>query len=184
MICNLIYNLIISYNKLRYIMNNINLEELKTDYYNSMPIEDLYKKYNINIYFYNIIKKRLGLKRPKIKRLDYIFNNNNLPTNLPTNMPTNLPTNMPTNLPTNMPTNVPTKSPTNLPPKEPVKKVNTPKKKPNKTNVNIKTIDTDEPIPVYEIKKCDTIYNADKSKLLDALKLSTETLNKVALKKK
>lgn len=177
-------------------MNNINLEELKTDYYNSMPIEDLYKKYNINIYFYNIIKKRLGLKRPKIKRLDYIFNNNNLPTNLPTNlpinMPTNLPTNVPSNLPTNLPTNVPTKlstklptnEPTNLPPKEPVKKVNTPKKKPNKTNVNIKTIDTDEPIPVYEIKKCDTIYNADKSKLLDALKLSTETLNKVALKKK
>ncbi|NBO57052.1 MAG: hypothetical protein EBU84_21215 [Actinobacteria bacterium] len=60
----------------------------------------------------------------------------------------------------------------------------TPKNKPNKTNVNIKTIDTDEEIPVYEIKKCDTIYNADKSKLLDALKLSTETLNKVALKKK
>jgi hypothetical protein len=59
-------------------MNNINLHELKTDYYNSMPIEDLYKKYNINKYFYNIIKKKLGLKRPKIKKLDYVFNANNI----------------------------------------------------------------------------------------------------------
>lgn len=169
-------------------MNNINLEELKKDYYNSMPIEDLYKKYNINAYFYKIIKKKLGLQRPKIKRLDYIFNNNNIPTNQPTNppvnLPANLPTNLPTNLPANLPANLPVNPPTNLPTKKTVKKTMTPKNKPNKTNVNIKTIDTDEEIPVYEIKKCDTIYNADKSKLLDALKLSTETLNKVALKKK
>jgi hypothetical protein len=181
-------------------MNNINLEELKKDYYNSMPIEDLYKKYNINTYFYKIIKKKLGLQRPKIKRLDYIFNNNNIPTNQPTNppvnlpanlpvnqptnLPTNLPANLPANLPVNPPTNLPANPPTNLPTKKTVKKTMTPKNKPNKTNVNIKTIDTDEEIPVYEIKKCDTIYNADKSKLLDALKLSTETLNKVALKKK
>lgn len=181
-------------------MNNINLEELKKDYYNSMPIEDLYKKYNINTYFYKIIKKKLGLQRPKIKRLDYIFNNNNIPTNQPTNLPVNIPTNQPANppvnlhinqpanppinLPVNPPTNLPANQPTNLPTKKTVKKTMTPKNKPNKTNVNIKTIDTDEEIPVYEIKKCDTIYNADKSKLLDALKLSTETLNKVALKKK
>lgn len=169
-------------------MNNINLEELKKDYYNSMPIEDLYKKYNINTYFYKIIKKKLGLQRPKIKRLDYIFNNNNIPTNQPTNPPVNLPANLPTNLPVNLPanppTNLPVNQPVNLPTKKTVKKTMTPKNKPNKTNVNIKTIDTDEEIPVYEIKKCDTIYNADKSKLLDALKLSTETLNKVALKKK
>ena len=165
-------------------MNNINLEELKKDYYNSMPIEDLYKKYNINTYFYKIIKKKLGLQRPKIKRLDYIFNNNNIPTNQPTNPPVNLLANLPANLPTNLPTNLPANMPANLPTKKTVKKTMTPKNKPNKTNVNIKTIDTDEEIPVYEIKKCDTIYNADKSKLLDALKLSTETLNKVALKKK
>lgn len=169
-------------------MNNINLEELKKDYYNSMPIEDLYKKYNINTYFYKIIKKKLGLQRPKIKRLDYIFNNNNIPTNQPTNppvnLPTNLPANQPANPPTNLPANLPVNQPVNLPTKKTVKKTMTPKNKPNKTNVNIKTIDTDEEIPVYEIKKCDTIYNADKSKLLDALKLSTETLNKVALKKK
>ena len=43
-------------------MNNINLHELKTDYYNSMPIEDLYKKYNINKYFYNIIKKKIRIE--------------------------------------------------------------------------------------------------------------------------
>lgn len=177
-------------------MNNINLEELKKDYYNSMPIEDLYKKYNINTYFYKIIKKKLGLQRPKIKRLDYIFNNNNIPTNQPTNLPTNQPTNLPVNQPANPPINLPVNLPVNPPTNQPVnpsinlltkktvKKTMTPKNKPNKTNVNIKTIDTDEEIPVYEIKKCDTIYNADKSKLLDALKLSTETLNKVALKKK
>ena len=146
-------------------MNNINLEEFKKDYYNSMPYEDLLLKYNIKDFYYRAIRKKLGLSRPKIKRLDYIFNINNL-----SNETDNIPVNKPVNIPANKPTNKPVDKPA--------------KKKPSKTNVNIKTIETDNGVPEYEIKKCDTTYNADKSKLLDALKLSTETLNKINSKKK
>jgi hypothetical protein len=146
-------------------MNNINLEEFKKDYYNSMPYEELLLKYNIKDFYYRAIRKKLGLSRPKIKRLDYIFNINNL-----SNETDNLPVNKPVNIPANKPTNKPVDKPA--------------KKKHSKTNVNIKTIETDNGVPEYEIKKCDTTYNADKSKLLDALKLSTETLNKINSKKK
>jgi hypothetical protein len=150
-------------------MNNINLEEFKKDYYNSMPYEDLLLKYNIKDFYYRAIRKKLGLSRPKIKRLDYIFNINNL-SNETDNIPANKPDNKPADKPTNKPENIPADKPA--------------KKKPSKTNVNIKTIETDNGVPEYEIKKCDTTYNADKSKLLDALKLSTETLNKINSKKK
>jgi hypothetical protein len=150
-------------------MNNINLEEFKKDYYNSMPYEDLLLKYNIKDFYYRAIRKKLGLSRPKIKRLDYIFNINNL-----SNETDNLPVNKPVNIPVNIPANKPVDKPADKPAK----------KKPSKTNVNIKTIETDNGVPEYEIKKCDTTYNADKSKLLDALKLSTETLNKINSKKK
>ena len=150
-------------------MNNINLEEFKKDYYNSMPYEDLLLKYNIKDFYYRAIRKKLGLSRPKIKRLDYIFNINNL-SNETDNLPVNKPDNKPADKPTNKPENIPADKPA--------------KKKPSKTNVNIKTIETDNGVPEYEIKKCDTTYNADKSKLLDALKLSTETLNKINSKKK
>jgi hypothetical protein len=150
-------------------MNNINLEEFKKDYYNSMPYEDLLLKYNIKDFYYRAIRKKLGLSRPKIKRLDYIFNINNL-SNETDNLPVNIPVNIPINIPANKPVNIQVNKPA--------------KKKPSKTNVNIKTIETDNGVPEYEIKKCDTTYNADKSKLLDALKLSTETLNKINSKKK
>jgi hypothetical protein len=163
-------------------MNNINLEEFKKDYYNSMPYEDLLLKYNIKDFYYRAIRKRLGLSRPKIKRMDYIFNINNLSNetdNLPVNKPINLPVNKPVNKPVDKPVNLPVDKPDILPVNLPAKK-----KKPSKSNINIKTIETDNGVPEYEIKKCDTTYNADKSKLLDALKLSTETLNKINSKKK
>jgi hypothetical protein len=134
-----------------------------------MPYEDLLLKYNIKDFYYRAIRKKLGLSRPKIKRLDYIFNINNL-SNETDNLPVNKPDNKPADKPTNKPENIPADKPA--------------KKKPSKTNVNIKTIETDNGVPEYEIKKCDTTYNADKSKLLDALKLSTETLNKINSKKK
>jgi hypothetical protein len=146
-------------------MNNINLEEFKKDYYNSMPYEDLLLKYNIKDFYYRAIRKKLGLSRPKIKKLDYIFNINNL-SNETDNLPVNKPVNIPVDKQVNKPVNIQAK------------------KKPSKTNVNIKTIETDNGVPEYEIKKCDTTYNADKSKLLDALKLSTDTLNKINSKKK
>jgi hypothetical protein len=154
-------------------MNNINLEEFKKDYYNSMPYEDLLLKYNIKDFYYRAIRKKLGLSRPKIKKLDYIFNINNLSNetdNIPVDKPVNIPVDKQVNKPVNLPVNIPVYKPA--------------KKKPSKTNVNIKTIETDNGVPEYEIKKCDTTYNADKSKLLDALKLSTETLNKINSKKK
>ena len=163
-------------------MNNINLEEFKKDYYNSMPYEDLLLKYNIKDFYYRAIRKRLGLSRPKIKRMDYIFNINNLSNetdNLPVNKPVNKPVNLPVDKPVNLPIDKPVDKPVNLPVNLPAKK-----KKPSKSNINIKTIETDNGVPEYEIKKCDTTYNADKSKLLDALKLSTETLNKINSKKK
>jgi hypothetical protein len=150
-------------------MNNINLEEFKKDYYNSMPYEDLLLKYNIKDFYYRAIRKKLGLSRPKIKKLDYIFNINNLsnetdnlPVNKPVNIPANKPANKQDNKPTNKPANKPDNKPENIPADKPAKK------KPSKTNVNIKTIETDNGVPEYEIKKCDTTYNADKSKLLDA----------------
>ena len=150
-------------------MNNINLEEFKKDYYNSMPYEDLLLKYNIKDFYYRAIRKKLGLSRPKIKKLDYIFNINNLsnetdnlPVNKPVNIPANKPANKQDNKPTNKPANKPDNKPENIPADKPAKK------KPSKTNVNIITIETDNGVPEYEIKKCDTTYNADKSKLLDA----------------
>ena len=158
-------------------MNNINLEEFKKDYYNSMPYEDLLLKYNIKDFYYRAIRKKLGLSRPKIKKMDYIFNINNL-SNETDNLPVNKPVILPVNIAVNKPDNLPANKPDNLPAK---------KKKPpksDKSNINIKTIETDNGVPEYEIKKCDTTYNADKSKLLDALKLSTETLNKINSKKK
>jgi hypothetical protein len=158
-------------------MNNINLEEFKKDYYNSMPYEDLLLKYNIKDFYYRAIRKKLGLSRPKIKKLDYIFNINNL-SNETDNLPVNKPVNKPVNIPANKHANKPANKPVNIQVYKPAKK------KPSKTNVNIKTIETDNGVPEYEIKKCDTTYNADKSKLLDALKLSTETLNKINSKKK
>lgn len=174
-------------------MNNINLEEFKKDYYNSMPYEDLLLKYNIKDFYYRAIRKKLGLSRPKIKKMDYIFNINNLsnetdnlPANKPVDKPANLPVNIAVNKSDNLPVNIAVNKPDNLPANKPdnlpAKKKKPPKS--DKSNINIKTIETDNGVPEYEIKKCDTTYNADKSKLLDALKLSTETLNKIGMKKK
>lgn len=178
-------------------MNNINLEEFKKDYYNSMPYEQLLLKYNIKDFYYRAIRKKLGLSRPKIKKMDYIFNINNLPVDKPVNIPVdkptnllvdkhvNIPVNIPVDKPANIPVNIPVNLPTNIPVDKPVNlKPKLKKKKSDKSNINIKTIETDNGVPEYEIKKCDTTYNADKSKLLDALKLSTETLNKIGMKKK
>ena len=146
-----------------------------------MPYEQLLLKYNIKDFYYRAIRKKLGLSRPKIKKMDYIFNINNLPVdkpvNLPVDKPANIPVDKPVNLPVDKPANIPVDKPVNLKPK-------LKKKKSDKSNINIKTIETDNGVPEYEIKKCDTTYNADKSKLLDALKLSTETLNKIGMKKK
>lgn len=158
-------------------MNNINLEEFKKDYYNSMPYEDLLLKYNIKDFYYRAIRKKLGLSRPKIKKMDYIFNINNL-----SNETDNLPVNKPVDKPANLPVNIAVNKSDNKPDYLPAKKKKPPKS--DKSNINIKTIETDNGVTEYEIKKCDTTYNADKSKLLDALKLSTETLNKIGMKKK
>jgi hypothetical protein len=51
-------------------------------------------------------------------------------------------------------------------------------KKGTKVNINIKSINTDDEIPEYEIKKCDTTFNNDKSELYKMLKKTDETLKK------
>jgi hypothetical protein len=148
-------------------MNDINLEEFKTDYNKCMLAEDMMTKYNINYYYFKKLKRILKLDRGgKIGKLEYILKNNYICNEL----------------------DKPDK-PDKPDKKETIKSILKPNK-PNKlkhkqkTNINIKTIETDEGTPEYEIKKCDTTYNNDKSKLLDALKLSTETLNKINSKKK
>ena len=106
-------------------MNNINLEEFKKDYYNSMPYEDLLLKYNIKDFYYRAIRKKLGLSRPKIKRLDYIFNINNLSNetdNKPADKPYNKPADKPYNKPTDKPANKPDNKPKNIPSDKPAKK--------------------------------------------------------------
>ena len=53
-------------------MNNIN--DLKSDYYNNLRVEEITNKYNIsNTTYYNLIKK-LGLKRDRTSKLKRCFN--------------------------------------------------------------------------------------------------------------
>lgn len=53
-------------------MNNIN--DLKSDYYNNLRVEEITNKYNIsNTTYYNLIKK-LGLKRERTSKLKRCFN--------------------------------------------------------------------------------------------------------------
>ena len=59
-------------------MNNINLEEYKTDYNNCMRAEDMIIKYNINEYYFKNFKKILNLNRGTIGKLDYVLKNNNI----------------------------------------------------------------------------------------------------------
>lgn len=44
-------------------MNNINLDEYKTDYNNHMLAEDMMKKYSINRYYFKKLKRVLKLNR-------------------------------------------------------------------------------------------------------------------------
>ena len=131
----------------------INLDQYKIDYNNCMLAEDMMKKYSINYYFFKKLKKKLKLDRGgKIGKLEYILKKNNIAEE-------------------------PEIIEEPIKPIKPIKhtksilKANTEKnKKGTKVNINIKSINTDGETPEYEIKKCDTTYNNDKSKLLDALK--------------
>ena len=130
---------------------DINLDQFEIDYNNYMLMGDIMKKYNINQYYFFKIKRILKLDRGgKIGKLGYALKKKNI-------------------------VEEPIKS--NEEPIKPIKhtksilKANTEKnKKGAKVNINIKSINTDGETPEYEIKKCDTTYNNDKSKLLDALK--------------
>ena len=148
-------------------MNNINLEEYKTDYNNCMRAEDMISKYNINEYYFKKLKKILNLNRGNIGKLDYVLKNNNIIYEEPVK---------------------PNQEP--IKPKKAVKhtksilKTNTDKNA--KVNINIKAINTDDEINITEIKKCDTTYNNDKSELIKMLNKTDETLkkSKQALNKK
>ena len=137
----------------------INLDQYKIDYNNCMLAEDMMKKYSINYYFFKKLKKKLKLDRGgKIGKLEYILKKNNIAEE-----PEII--------------EEPTKPTKPIKPIKPIKhtksilKANTEKnKKGAKVNINIKSINTDGETPEYEIKKCDTTYNNDKSKLLDVLK--------------
>ena len=139
---------------------DINLDQFEIDYNNYMLMGDIMKKYNINQYYFFKIKRILKLDRGgKIGKLGYALKKKNI---------------VEEPIKSNEEPIKPIKS---IKPIKPIKhtksilKANTEKnKKGTKVNINIKSINTDGETPEYEIKKCDTTYNNDKSKLLDALK--------------
>jgi len=143
-------------------MNNINLEEYKTDYNNCMRAEDMISKYNINEYYFKKLKKILNLNRGNIGKLDYILKNNNIIYEESVK-----------------PNEAPVK-PKTKPKTKPSQVAQTEKTKPKipKTTINIKTINTDDEVNITEIKKCDTTYNNDKSELIKMLNKTDETLKK------
>ncbi len=146
---------------------DINLDQFEIDYNNYMLMGDIMKKYNINQYYFFKIKRILKLDRGgKIGKLGYALKKKNI---------------VEEPIKSNEEPIKPKKSIKPIKPiksnEEPIKhtksilKANTKKnKKGAKVNINIKSINTDGETPEYEIKKCDTTYNNDKSKLLDALK--------------
>jgi hypothetical protein len=149
---------------------DINLDQFEIDYNNYMLMGDIMKKYNINQYYFFKIKRILKLNRGgKIGKLGYALKKKNI---------------VEEPIKSNEEPIKPKKSIKPIKPiksnEEPIKpikhtksilKANTEKnKKGTKVNINIKSINTDGETPEYEIKKCDTTYNNDKSKLLDALK--------------
>ena len=149
---------------------DINLDQFEIDYNNYMLMGDIMKKYNINQYYFFKIKRILKLDRGgKIGKLGYALKKKNI---------------VEEPIKSNEEPIKPKKSIKPIKPiksnEEPIKhikhtksilKANTEKnKKGAKVNINIKSINTDGETPEYEIKKCDTTYNNDKSKLLDALK--------------
>ena len=149
---------------------DINLDQFEIDYNNYMLMGDIMKKYNINQYYFFKIKRILKLDRGgKIGKLWYALKKKNI---------------VEEPIKSNEEPIKPKKSIKPIKPiksnEEPIKpikhtksilKANTEKnKKGTKVNINIKSINTDGETPEYEIKKCDTTYNNDKSKLLDALK--------------
>ncbi len=140
-------------------MNNINLDDYKTDYNNCMRAEDMISKYNINEYYFKKLKKILNLNRGNIGKLDYVLKNNNIIYEEPVK---------------------PNQEP--IKPKKAVKHtksiLNTNTDKNAKVNINIKAINTDDEINITEIKKCDTTYNNDKSELIKMLNKTDETLKK------
>ena len=139
---------------------DINLDQFEIDYNNYMLMGDIMKKYNINHYYFFKIKRILKLDRGgKIGKLGYALKKKNI-------VEEPIKSN-----------EEPIKPKKSIKPIKPIKhtksilKANTEKnKKGAKVNINIKSINTDGETPEYEIKKCDTTYNNDKSKLLDALK--------------
>jgi hypothetical protein len=139
---------------------DINLDQFEIDYNNYMLMGDIMKKYNINQYYFFKIKRILKLDRGgKIGKLGYALKKKNI-------VEEPIKSN-----------EEPIKPKKSIKPIKPIKhtksilKANTEKnKKGAKVNINIKSINTDGETPEYEIKKCDTTYNNDKSKLLDALK--------------
>ena len=139
---------------------DINLDQFEIDYNNYMLMGDIMKKYNINQYYFFKIKRILKLNRGgKIGKLGYALKKKNI-------VEEPIKSN-----------EEPIKPKKSIKPIKPIKhtksilKANTEKnKKGAKVNINIKSINTDGETPEYEIKKCDTTYNNDKSKLLDALK--------------
>ena len=145
-------------------MNNINLEEYKTDYNNCMRAEDMIIKYNINEYYFKKLKKILNLNRGNIGKLDYVLKINAVEVIKP-NEELIKPKTKP-NIPNTKP-NIPNTKP-NIPNTKP---------KMTKSTINIKTINTDDEVNITEIKKCDTTYN-DKSELIKLFNKTDETLKK------
>ena len=136
---------------------DINLDQFEIDYNNYMLMGDIMKKYNINQYYFFKIKRILKLDRGgKIGKLGYALKKKNI---------------VEEPIKSNEEPIKPIKSIKSIKPTKSILKANTEKnKKGTKVNINIKSINTDGETPEYEIKKCDTTYNNDKSKLLDALK--------------
>ena len=59
-------------------MDSINLIELKKDYYEYMSLKDIFIKYTINDYYWDIIKKKMNLSRDKPSKIKRLFKLNNL----------------------------------------------------------------------------------------------------------
>ena len=164
--------------------NDINLDQFEIDYNNYMLMGDIMKKYNINHYYFFKIKRILKLDRGgKIGKLGYALKKKNIVEEPIKSNEEPIKSNE-ESIKSNEEPIKPKKSIKPIKPiksnEEPIKpikhtksilKANTEKnKKGTKVNINIKSINTDGETPEYEIKKCDTTYNNDKSKLLDALK--------------
>ena len=149
---------------------DINLDQFEIDYNNYMLMGDIMKKYNINQYYFFKIKRILKLDRGgKIGKLGYALKKKNIVEEpIKSNEEPIKPKKSIKPIKPIKSNEEPIKS---IKPTKSILKANTEKnKKGAKVNINIKSINTDGETPEYEIKKCDTTYNNDKSKLLDALK--------------